>query len=412
MSKEFNLNELPCCNIGIVGHVDHGKTTLTSVLTGKFTDEHSEELKRGISIRLGYADMQLWKCKKCKDPDCWGTNPSCINCFEKTELLKTVSFIDAPGHETLMATVLCGSSLMDSAILVIAANEKCPQPQTREHVNALELSGIKNIIIVQNKIDLVSQEEALRNYKEIKTFLSDTIYNDSPIIPVSAQHKININVLIKKIYENLIKDIELDNQSKTKEPIFLIARSFDINKPGTDLLKLKGAVIGGSLIRGKLNVGDDIQINPGVDINGKYKSLNTKITSIVHGNHILKKAICGGLISLETTLDPALSKSDALVGNIVGYVDKIPETKSSIEINITYLKRENHAQTDIKKGDIVMMNVGTARTVGICNDANYKKNLFNFSLKLPVCILDNQNIALSKQIDGRWKLVAKGILSQ
>ncbi|MCK5040233.1 MAG: translation initiation factor IF-2 subunit gamma [Candidatus Aenigmarchaeota archaeon] len=409
MTKDFDLNELPCCNIGVVGHVDHGKTTLTSVLTGKFTDEHSEELKRGISIRLGYADMQIRKCEKCKAPACWGTTPVCINCFGKTELLKTISFIDAPGHETLMATVLCGASLMDSAMLVIAANEKCPQPQTKEHINALELSGIKNIIVVQNKIDLVDQKEALKNYREIKEFLSGTIYKDAPVIPISAQHKINIDVLVEKIYEIFVKDKQAKDKNSKEDPVFLVARSFDVNKPGTKIGNLKGAVIGGSMIKGELKTGDVVHICPGVDIRGKYTALEAKVNKIIQGNHPLKKAHCGGLIALETTLDPSLSRSDSLVGNVVGCVGKIPTAKNTIAMAVTYLKREAKEDTNIRKGDVVMMNVGTARTVGICNNADNKKNIYNFSLKLPVCVLDNQNIALSKQIDRRWKLVAKGV---
>ncbi|MCK4555628.1 MAG: translation initiation factor IF-2 subunit gamma, partial [Candidatus Aenigmarchaeota archaeon] len=114
---------LPEVNIGILGHVDHGKTTLTQMLTGKFTDEHSEELKRGISIRLGYADMHIRKCPKCDEPLCYSTFPKCFHCAAETAHQRTVSFIDCPGHETLMATVLTGASLMDGAILVIAANE-------------------------------------------------------------------------------------------------------------------------------------------------------------------------------------------------------------------------------------------------------------------------------------------------
>ncbi|MCK5261591.1 MAG: GTP-binding protein, partial [Thermoplasmatales archaeon] len=148
----------PEVNIGMIGHVDHGKTTLTQRLTGKWTDEHSEELKRGISIRLGYADAAFYKCPNCDEPQCYTTNKTCPHCNSPCELLRVVSFVDAPGHETLMATMLSGAAIMDGAVLVIAANEQCPQPQTREHLTALEIAGTKNIVIVQNKIDLVSEK--------------------------------------------------------------------------------------------------------------------------------------------------------------------------------------------------------------------------------------------------------------
>ncbi|MDD4127628.1 MAG: GTP-binding protein, partial [Methanomicrobium sp.] len=155
MSSEL----IPDVNIGLVGHVDHGKTTLVSGITGQWTDRHSEEIKRGISIRLGYADATIYKCPDCEGPDAYSTSEDCKNCGAKCEPYRTISFVDAPGHETLMATMLSGSALMDGAMLVIAANERCPQPQTKEHLMALELVGIKNIIIVQNKIDVVSQEQ-------------------------------------------------------------------------------------------------------------------------------------------------------------------------------------------------------------------------------------------------------------
>ena len=161
----------PEINIGLVGHVDHGKTTLTERLSGKWTDTHSEEVKRGITIRLGYADTIFYKCKKCKGSEAFSVSEKCPSCNGKAEFLRKVSFVDAPGHESLMATMLSGLTIMDGALVLIAANEQCPQPQTREHLMALKIIGIKNIVIVQNKIDLVSEEKAVENYNQIKEFL-------------------------------------------------------------------------------------------------------------------------------------------------------------------------------------------------------------------------------------------------
>ena len=147
----------PSVNIGMVGHVDHGKSTLTLALTGTRTDVHSEEIKRGISIKLGYADVPVYKCTDESGEEVYSgkkLNDSC-------ELSRVISIVDAPGHETLMATMLSGSSIMNGALLVIAANEKCPQPQTREHLIALDIMGINNIVVVQNKIDLVTRERAM-----------------------------------------------------------------------------------------------------------------------------------------------------------------------------------------------------------------------------------------------------------
>ncbi|MDO5846454.1 MAG: translation initiation factor IF-2 subunit gamma, partial [Methanocorpusculum sp.] len=227
---------IPNVNIGVVGHVDHGKTTLVGQLTGSWTDRHSEELKRGISIRLGYADATFYKCPKCGGADSWSLTDVCPKCGEKLEPVRSVSFVDAPGHETLMATMLSGSAIMDGAMLVIAANEPCPQPQTKEHLMALELTGIKNIVIVQNKIDVVPQKQALENYKQIKAFVRGTVAENAPIIPVSAQKKINFSMLMDAL-NHAVPDAERD---ETASPVMLIARSFDVNRPGSSWKDIKG----------------------------------------------------------------------------------------------------------------------------------------------------------------------------
>jgi len=219
--KKVNPKLIPEVNIGMVGHVAHGKTTLVEAISGKSTLMHSEELKRGITIRLGYADATFYKCKKGH----YSNSKKCSICFSDCEILRTVSFVDAPGHETLMATVLTGTALMDGAFLVIAANEKCPQPQTREHLTVLELVGIKNIIVIQNKIDLVSEERAGKSYEEIKNFLKGTSLENSPIIPVSAQQRVNIDLVIEAIE----KFIPNPKREEEKDLRMLIARSFDIN---------------------------------------------------------------------------------------------------------------------------------------------------------------------------------------
>ena len=194
---------LPEINVGVVGHIDHGKPTLLSKLTGKFTDTHSEELKRGITIKLGYTEIMIYKCGSVY------TNKDKLDGKECTPL-RYVSFIDAPGHEMLMATMLSGAAIIDAAILVVAANEGI-KPQTREHFIALQAKGIKNIIVVQNKIDLVSKEESLKNYKEIKSFLKGTFAENAPVIPVSAQQEINLN----KIFEELAK-VEIPARDRSR----------------------------------------------------------------------------------------------------------------------------------------------------------------------------------------------------
>src|SRR5579875_3950083 len=197
------IPQQPEVNIGTSGHVDHGKTTLVQAITGIWTSAHSEELRRGITIKVGYADAAFYKCTECPPPDCYTTEPKCEKCGRDAILLRAVSFVDCPGHESLMANMLSGAAVMDGSILVIAANEKVPQPQTREHLLALQMLGMKHIVVVQNKVDLVSNAQARQNYEAIREFIAGSVAADAPIIPVSGQHKLNIDALIEALEQNI-----------------------------------------------------------------------------------------------------------------------------------------------------------------------------------------------------------------
>src|SRR4030066_1831968 len=200
-SQSTPLPKQPEVNIGTIGHVDHGKTTLVKALTGVWASRHSEELKRGITIKLGYADLPIYKCAKCETPRQYSTKSSCPYCNSEAEFVRAISFVDAPGHEALMATMLSVAAIMDGAILVIAADEPCPQPQTREHLAAAEVVGIKNLVIAQNKVDIVDEKRVHKNYDEIKKFVKGTVAEDAPIIPISAQRRVNIHVLLQAMEE-------------------------------------------------------------------------------------------------------------------------------------------------------------------------------------------------------------------
>ncbi len=387
---------LPEINVGVVGHIDHGKTTLLSRLTGKFTDTHSEELKRGITIKLGYADAVIYE------------ENGKYNA-EKGKPVRYVSFIDNPGHEMLMATMLSGAAIIDAAILVIAANEGI-KPQTREHLLALEAKKIKNIIIIQNKIDLVSKEKALENYKEIKQFVKGTIANDSTIIPVSAQQGININ----KIFEELCK-IKIPERDEKSEPIFLVARSFDINRPGTEIKNLRGGVVGGILKQGTLKIGDEIEIKPGLIIKKAhekfYKTLTTKILSLYKGNKPADKVTPGASISIETALDSILTKSDSLTGCIVSLKEKLPEITHNAKIKTKLFKEvlgveDKNPVEQIKTKEMLMLSVNTTITVGIVE--KIKGDEIEVSLNIPIVALKGNNVGLARNFKGHWRLIGFG----
>jgi len=405
--NKIDVRMIPSANIGMVGHVAHGKTTLVEALTGKLTLTHSEELKRGITIRLGYADMRIYRCRAC---DRYTTTEKCPYCFGDAELRRTVSFVDAPGHETLMATVLTGTSLMDGAILIIAANESCPQPQTREHLTALEVVGIKNVIIVQNKIDLVDEKEARKNYNEIKKFVRGTIIENAPIIPVSAQKNINIDLVLEAI-EKIIPHHKVEADKETETRMF-VARSFDINKPGIPPKKIVGGVLGGSIVSGRLKVGDEIEIRPGVRVKDSYRPLRTTVVGLQKAGINLDEAGPGGLLGVMTKLDPSLTKADALVGNVVGLPGKLPETKDEIEVEISLMKRvvgsEDMATVQpLRVGESLMINVGTGRSVGVVKSI---KKTVKLQLKIPLCVEKRERIVVSRQISGRWRLIGYGIV--
>ncbi len=406
---------IPSVNIGVVGHVDHGKTTLVYGLTESWTDRHSEEIKRGISIRLGYADATFYRCERCEGAEAFGTRTECPVCGGKAVPFRSVSFVDAPGHETLMATMLSGSAMMDGAMLVIAANETCPQPQTKEHLMALELVGIKKIVIVQNKIDVVPQKEAVKHYEQIKSFVKGTIAENAPIIPVSAQKVINMGALVVALDQT----IPIPDRDPGAEPMMLLARSFDINKPGSSWRDLKGGVIGGSLIRGVLKEGEDIEIRPGRQVQAenriRWEPIETKITTINAGSKKVVEATPGGLLGIGTKLDPALTKSDALAGQVAGHPGKLPPVWEKARFRVTLMERVVGVSSEmqiepLKHHEPLMLSVGTAVTVGVV--INTKKDIVEVTLKRPVCAEIGARIAISRQLGGRWRLIGMGVLTE
>lgn len=398
--KETDKRLIPEVNIGTAGHVDCGKSTLVEMMSGKWPAVHSEELKRGITIKLGYADATVYFCKSCS---AYFNSELCPTCSAQCEPKRTLSFIDAPGHETLMATVLAGACLMDGVLLVIAADEKCPQPQTKEHLLALDIVGIKNIVIVQNKIDVVSEERALESYREIKEFIKGTVAEGAPIIPVCAQKRIGLEQLLAAIEER----VPTPKRQLTKPPRMLVVRSFDINKPGAKPNDIKGGVLGGALIAGSLRVGEEIEIKPGVKLKGQWQPLKTSIVGLQKAGKNLDSVGAGGLLGVLTTLDPSLTKADSLSGSVAG--SELPPTCNEISIEINLLKSILGSKELIERpriGEQLMLNIGTARTIGTVKMA--KKDRIDIELKIPVCCEAGERSVLSRRIAERWRLIGFG----
>jgi translation initiation factor 2 subunit 3 len=400
----------PEVNIGLVGHVDHGKTTLTQALTGEWTDRHSEELKRGISIKLGYADAAFYKCPNCPEPTGYSVEPVCPSCGGEAKFLRAVSFVDAPGHETLMETMLSGAAIMDGAMLLVAANEHCPQPQTREHLYALDIIGVHKVVVVQNKIDLLSSEDAQANYREIMEFLKGSPISTAPVVPVSANHRVGIDALIGAIEQT----IPTPPRDAAKPPLMYVARSFDVNRPGTRPVDLKGGVLGGSLLQGRIRQGEEIEIRPGRTgaTGSTSESLTTKVTTIVSGGQEWEELRPGGLAALGTTLDPALAKGDGLTGRLIGTPGTLPAVSQKIRLKATLLERVLGAQREIKvekirTSELLAVTVGTTVASGKVTSA--RGDEVELALNRSVTVFPGSRVAISRRLNA-WRLIGFGIV--
>ena len=400
----MSSSKQPSFNLGIVGHVDHGKTTLTKLLSGKWTDTHSEEVKRGITIKLGYTNFSIYK-----DSNNYSTDKS------KGDFVKLISIVDAPGHESFMATMISGAAIMDYALLVVAANEKCPQPQTIEHMKMLEITGIKKIIVIQNKVDLVKKEEAIENFKQIKEFLSGTSFADAPVIPLSAQYGANMSNLL----DTILTEFQTPANDESQEAQMFVVRSFDINKPGQDYSQLKGGIIGGAIKQGQLKVGDELEIKPGSVkvVNQKIEAtpIRATIKGLKSDKDDLETAVPGGSVAIMTELDPTITQSDTLVGQVAGLPGTLPDALMEITFE-PHLFDEVISLTktyDVKpiyQSEPLMMIINSLTTVGIVS-ATKGDSRVTVKLKKPVMGFENDRVVIFRQVEPKkWKIVGYGLV--
>ena len=263
----------------------HGKSTVVKAISGVQTVRFKNELERNITIKLGYANAKIYKAaprppaeegKEGEEaatvvpgttyPMYTSRGSSHADTFvdPKTgvtyHLRRHVSFVDCPGHDILMATMLNGAAVMDGALLLVAGNETCPQPQTSEHLAAVEIMRLKNIVILQNKVDLVKADAALAQQEQIRKFVVGTVADSAPILPISAVLKYNVDL----VCEYLVHKIPVPVRDFTSVPRLIVIRSFDVNKPGQDVSNLQGGVAGGSILQGVLRVGDEVEVRPGI----------------------------------------------------------------------------------------------------------------------------------------------------
>jgi translation initiation factor 2 subunit 3 len=275
---------------------------------------------------------------------------------------------------------------------------------------ALDIIGIENIVIAQNKIDLVDREQALRNYEQIEEFVEGTVAEDAPIVPISAQQNVNMDLLIQTV-EETIPTPERDPDADAR---LQVARSFDINRPGTTWEDLTGGVLGGSLTQGQLEVDDEIEIKPGREIEeggqSEYHPVETTVRSLQAGGEFVDEVSPGGLLGVGTGLDPSLTKGDALAGQVAGPPGSLPPTHEAFTMDVELFDRivgEGDVE-EISTGEPLMMTIGTATTVGAVTSA--RDGECEVNLKRPVCAAEGAKIAINRRVGARWRLIGVGTL--
>ena len=402
-------------------------SSLTHKLTGIKTQKHSSEKEQNKTIKLGYANSKIYKCLNCNPPECYQAfssnimNANCRICNSIMELKRHISFVDCPGHNMLMATMLNGTCIMDSTIMVESVeNNTIPSAQTLEHYFATKIINLKNNFICMNKIDLVDKNTTLQKIDKLKEFIKNN--NDmSKIVPISTIYDINIDI----ICEYLCNNVPESNRDYTGLGELVIVRSFNINKQNTKIKNLEGGVIGGSILKGKVKVGNFIKIIPGIVIKNedndikqkwKYKPLITKVTSINSEKNDLNVAYPGGLIGIKTTLDPSLTAKDRLIGNYMVVLDEDYCNKNSNKhvfdyIDVKYkLIIDYHTQkkiTKLRENDELTIN---------CNASNIKclikkkdKKIIRIKMvSSPICISLKEKITISKEINKNIRLIGIG----
>ena len=224
--------------IGLSGHIDHGKTSLIKSLTGVNTDKIKEEIQRGMTIDIGFAFLN-----------------------------ENITIIDVPGHEKFLKNMMTGVSSIDIALLVIAADDGV-MPQTKEHLDILNLLGIKNGCIVINKIDLVDNEWLDLVKTDITDLVKNSFLENAPILNVSALNNLNIEDL-----KNELIKISHSLPSKQDSGVFRMHIDRVFIKKGF------GTVVTGTVLSGTLLVGQDIEIMPGY-IRARVRNIQSHENSV------------------------------------------------------------------------------------------------------------------------------------
>jgi len=399
-------------NVGCVGHVSNGKSTLVKQMTGIKTQKFKSEKERNCTINIGYGNCKIFYSKETNEYKFKGSKVSVEKDSKNNDmtLIHHISFVDCPGHENYMSNMLCGTSVIDMAFLVEAANAKTvPQPQTLEHCIVVQQANISEVVIIQNKCDLVKREELHINKRQIDDFIEDYIGEDIKVIPLIAQTGQNIEYVGEYLANNLnnySKDINL--------PLIInIIRTFDINNVNTKGSDLLGGVLGGSIVQGILNCNDIIQISPGIckkiDNAWIVEPIFTKVSSICSEKNKMDFAIAGGLIGIGTLIDPAYTKGNNLIGHIISHPGGHLDIASSITIKYKSFRKVSKENKVLNKGEVIKIGILCKQVTGVIYKWNKQEKKIKIKLAYPCCVND-QAISIMKKIEGAYKIFSIGNL--
>lgn len=419
-AKESSM-EQPTLNVGLLGHVAHGKSTLVQALTGVQTAKFKREQQSNMTLKLGYANVKIYKCDNtmCPAPWCYrsvGSSacaPTCARagCVSTMKLVRHISLIDAPGHSSLMGTALSGAAIMDATILLVAADQPCPCPQTEEHLVAAEVLGVaEHTIVVQNKIDLCSPARCAESYLEIQAFLKGSSAERAPVVPIAAHARLNVDVLCQFLCElpQPIRNVESTAYMR-------LVRSFDVNKPGEQAWKMRGGVVGGTLLQGTLVPGQQVEVRPGLVLSdGSYSPLVTTVTSLFTDHANLPVASPGGLVGIGLMLDPVLCKGNRLVGQIlsatIGTLGNLPPVCRHVEVKYKLVTTEAKRAKRPTLREELRICIGSSATVGVVTQCCERGRML-LSLQTPVCMTKGDKAVLFRKQEGAWKLIGGGYIS-
>lgn len=402
--EHIDINLQPLLIIATQGRVANGKSSLIRIMTGTDPMKFKKEAMKNMTIKLGYTNAKFYKCPHCPAPYCYQVNKElCELCGKHNEMKLYVSFVDSPGHNELQTTALSGASQMDYCLLVMAADNE-EDPETNEHYKAIKILGLTDKTIgVHNKIDMVTKAKAFEHFEKIKQ-----TYDLRYVIPMCAQYGFGLNYLIQILVETIPSPINEQFMGRINSPLKAsIIRSFDINKQGTNISDLQGAVIGCTIKTGCIKIGDIIKIIPGIIFgDGTNKPIEAKVLSLKTDNTPLEIAYPGGLIGIGLSIDPNLSKEDRLIGN---FIVKSDDTHNQIFKNcIISYELYDDSEININLNDICICMLGTIkRNIKILKiNKNNKEIKFVSSINMAGQIGDSIIITKNNKIQLYGKILS------